>query len=83
MTIQSQEVLQLCANAACCVFFIKDRDGIIRIEPLANILTDYVIDQSISYANAEYDISKELKSVDVNKGLGGGDKQRKRRSTDG
>lgn len=63
------EVLQLCANAACCVFY-QDREGIIRIEPLANILTDYVIDQSISYANAEYDISKELKSVDVNKGLG-------------
>lgn len=63
------EVVQLCANAACCVFY-QDRDGILKIEPLATTLTDYVISKFVSYANAEYEISKELKSVSVNDGLG-------------
>jgi len=63
------EVLQLCANAACCVFY-QDRTGTIRIEPLSTTLTDYVIGQDVSYANAEYETSKELKSVSVNNGQG-------------
>ena len=63
------EVAQLCANAACCVFY-QDRSGILRIEPLANVLTDYVISRFVSFSNAEYKISKELKAVDVNDGMG-------------
>ncbi len=63
------EVAQLCANAACCVFY-QDRDGILRIEPFANHLTDYIISRHMSYANAEYDTDQELKSVSVNDGMG-------------
>lgn len=63
------EVVQLCANAACCVFY-QNRDGILIVEPLANVLSDYVINKHVSYANPEYEISKELKSVDVNEGMG-------------
>ncbi len=63
------EVLQMCANAACCTLNI-DRDGNIIIAPLSATMTDYLIDQFVSYANAEYKLSKPLKSVDVNDGLG-------------
>lgn len=63
------ETVQLCANAACCVFY-QDRRGILHVEPLAKVLSDYVINGFNSYKNAEYNISKELKSVDVNKGMG-------------
>lgn len=63
------EVLQLCANAACCVFY-QDRNGQVHIEPLATTLTDYVIGRDVSWANAEYETSKPLKSVDVNDGMG-------------
>lgn len=63
------EVVQLCANAACCVFH-QDRNGVLRIDPIANVLTDYVISKFVSYANAEYGISKEVKSVNVNDGMG-------------
>lgn len=63
------EVLQLCANAACCVLY-QDRNGKMRIEPLSTVLTDYLIDGFVSHTNPEYSISKELKSVDVNKNMG-------------
>lgn len=63
------EVVQLCANAACCVFY-QDREGMLHVEPLADILTDYVINEFNSYSNAEYTISKELQSVNVNDGMG-------------
>lgn len=63
------EVVQLCANAACCVLY-QDRSGVIHIEPLATTLTDYAINRSNSYSNADYAISKELKSVSVNSGQG-------------
>lgn len=68
-TYTCAEVAQLCANAACCVMY-QDRDGIMQIKPLANVLTDYEINQFVSYTNAEYDISQELKSVNVNDGQG-------------
>jgi hypothetical protein len=63
------EVLQMCANAACCTLNV-DRSGNIIIAPLSATMTDYLIDQFVSYANAEYKLSKPLKSVDVNDGLG-------------
>lgn len=63
------EVVQLCANAACCTIRIA-RDGNVYIEPLSTTLTDYLIDRFVSYSNAEYEISKPLASVNVNDGLG-------------
>lgn len=63
------EVLQLIANAGMCVMY-QDRDGIINIEAINTLLTDYIINRFNSYKNADYEITKELKSVDVNNGMG-------------
>ena len=59
------EVLQMCANAACCVMY-EDRLGVLHIKQLSATLTDYVIDQFHSYSNPEISLLKELKSVKVN-----------------
>lgn len=61
------EVLQLVANAACCVFY-QDRAGIMHIEPLADSETDYEINRFNSYENSELELTKQLKAVDVNDG---------------
>lgn len=63
------EILQMVANAGQCVMY-QDRTGVLRIEPLDETLTDYEITQDVSYAHPEYDITKELKAVSVNDGLG-------------
>lgn len=63
------EVLQLCANAACCIIWV-DRDGDINVGALSATSTDYLVDQFVSYKNAEYTLSKPLQSVDVNDGMG-------------
>lgn len=63
------EVLQMVANAGRCVMY-QDRNGVLRIERLNEMLTDYSITQNVSYAHPEYDITKELKAVSVNDGLG-------------
>ena len=63
------EILQMVANAGCCVMY-QDRTGVLRIEPLNEALTDYTVSQDVSYAHPEYDITKELKAVSVNDGLG-------------
>lgn len=65
MTIQ--EVLQLCAGAACCVFY-QDRDGVFHIEPLHETVSDYEINRFNSYANSEITLTKQLKAVNVNNG---------------
>lgn len=68
------EALQMCANAArCCMW--QCRDGFLHIEPRGVELTDYVIGQlsdgvNNSYTHPEFELTKELKSVDVNKGMG-------------
>jgi hypothetical protein len=62
------DVLKMIANAGRCVIY-QDRNGILNIKPIANELTDYIIDRFNSYQNAEYEITKELKSVDVNDGM--------------
>lgn len=62
-----KEVLQLCANAACCVLY-QDRAGIFHIEPLAPGSSDYPISQFNSYANSEVSLSKQLRAVDINSG---------------
>lgn len=61
------EVIQLCANAACCVFY-QDRTGMFHIEPLADGTTDYEIKPFNSYSNSEISLTKQLKAVDVNNG---------------
>lgn len=58
------EVLQLVANAGMCVFY-QDRDGILHIEPLSYVLTDYRIDTFNSYQNADSSLTKQLKDVVV------------------
>lgn len=61
------EVLQCCANAACCAFY-SDRKGTLHIEPLNVHLTDYSIDRFNSYANSDLKLSKPLRAVNINKG---------------
>ena len=61
------EVLQYCANAACCVFY-QDRSGLLHIEPLPDGETDYKIDRFVSYADSESNLLKQLKAVNVNNG---------------
>jgi hypothetical protein len=61
------EVLQKVAHMACCVLY-QDRDGIMRIEPREEVLTDYEITQSLSYSYPEFEISKPLKAVEVKYG---------------
>ena len=68
------EVLQMCANAACCCLW-QCRDGILHMEPVGVELTDYVIGQlsdgvNNSYQHPEFTLTKELKAVSVNQGLG-------------
>jgi hypothetical protein len=68
------EVLQMCANAACCCLW-QCRDGFLHMEPIGVELTDYVIGQlsggvNNSYAHPEFELTKELKSVSVNSGMG-------------
>ena len=68
------EVLQMCANAArCCLW--QCRDGILHMEPVGVELTDYVIGQlsdgvNTSYTHPEFNLTKELRSVSVNNGMG-------------
>ena len=63
------ETIQLVAHRGRCVMY-QDRAGQFHIEPINNALTDYIINRFNSYKNAEYEITKELKSVDVNDGMG-------------
>ena len=68
------EILQMCANAArCCLW--QCRDGILHMEPVGVALSDYVIGQladgvNNSYRHPEFNLTKELKAVNVNQGLG-------------
>lgn len=63
------EVVQLCANAACCVMF-QDRKGVLRVEPLRESTSGYKIGKYVSYSHPEFALTKPLKSVVVNDGLG-------------
>lgn len=62
------EIVQLCANAACCVFF-QDRHGVLRVEPLRENSTGYQISKFNCYTHPEFILSKQLKSVNVNNGM--------------
>lgn len=62
------EVLQYVANAACCVLY-QDREGMLWIKPYTPpVATDYPIDTFNSYANSDINLTKILKSVDINNG---------------
>lgn len=67
-TYTIKEVLQLCANAACCVLY-QDRAGVFHIAPLAAGETTYPINQFNSYQNSDIELSKQLKAVDINNGM--------------
>lgn len=62
------QVLQMCANAACCVMY-QDRNGVLRIERMRKNYCGYAIKQFHSFTFPEYTMYKELKAVDVNNGL--------------
>ncbi len=61
------EVLQKVAHMACCVLF-QDHNGVMRLEPRGEMLTDYEIPQDVSYSHPEFEISKPLKAVEVSYG---------------
>lgn len=63
------EIVQLCANAACCVMF-QDREGVLRVEPLRENASGYAITKLVSYTHPEFTMTKPLKSVSVNNDLG-------------
>lgn len=61
------EVVQMCANAGCCVIF-QDRSGTLYIGRLDMTDSGYMIPASLSYAQPEVELSKQLKSVSVSYG---------------
>lgn len=66
------EIVQLCANAACCIMY-QDRNGVLRVEPVRKNASGYAITRYISYAHPEFTLTKPLKSVSVNDGMGTAD----------
>lgn len=63
------EIIQLCANAACCVMY-QDRAGVLHVEPLREGSSGHAIKKNISYAFPEFRLTKMLKSVSVNNDMG-------------
>lgn len=61
------EVLQLCANAACCVMW-QDRTGVLHIAPYSAGTAGYAITTGNEYGYPETSLSKPLKSVNINDG---------------
>lgn len=61
------EVVQRCANAACCIMRCS-RDGVTHIESLNTAKTDYSIPLSLSYSYPEITLSKPLAEVSVSYG---------------
>lgn len=62
------EIVQMCANAACCVFY-QDRFGVIHVEPLRENASGYRIARYNCYTHPEFTLSKQLKAVNVNNGM--------------
>ena len=60
-------VVQMCANAACCVVY-QDREGVLHIRPQNKASSGYIIPLSLSYAHPEIELSKPLKNVSVSYG---------------
>lgn len=63
------EIVQLCANAACCVMY-QDRFGVMNVVPIRENASGYAIRQMVSYTHPEFTLMKPLKSVSVNNDLG-------------
>lgn len=63
------EIVQLCANAACCVMY-QDRSGVLHVEPLREATSGHAIRRNVSYASPEFRLTKVLKSVSVNSDMG-------------
>lgn len=68
-TYTCAEIIQMCANAAKCVIY-QNRDGVLIVEPLSKVSTDYVIPLSLSYSHPEIELSKPIKNVSVSYGDG-------------
>jgi hypothetical protein len=58
------EIVQKCANAAGCIIRY-DRDGVLYVEKFGNVLSDYRVPLSLSYAHPEMKLAKPLKEVSV------------------
>ena len=58
------EILQKCANAACCVMY-QNRDGVLVIERMNRGDSGYVVPKSLSYSFPEIELSRPLRSVSV------------------
>lgn len=56
--------LQLIANAGGCVLY-QDRSGMLRIEKLVTVDTDYVISPFNSYSKSDLELTKPLRQVEV------------------
>lgn len=63
------EVLQMCANAACCVMF-QDRNGVLQIIPFDLFYSEYTIGSDLLFSWPETELAKNLKSVSVSWGDG-------------
>lgn len=62
------EVLQYCANAACCVMW-QDRSGVLHMEPVSAAETPgYAITKEFEYGYPETALTKPLGSVNINDG---------------
>lgn len=61
------EVLQLVANAGCCVMY-QDREGILQIKPLSSTAIDYSILKDLEFGYPESSLSKQLKKININDG---------------
>lgn len=48
----------------------QDRNGVMRIEPIRENAAGYAIRKMVSYAHPEFTMTKPLKSVTVNNGMG-------------
>lgn len=58
------EIIQLVANAFCCIIRC-DENGDVWVEKANSELSDYFIDQFVSYQNSEYQMQPILKMVDM------------------
>lgn len=62
--VSRAECLQLIANAGCCMLTV-DREGCIVIAPASTEAEDYTVSAFNSYAKPEIELSKQLKTAEV------------------
>lgn len=58
------EILQKCANAAGCVMY-QDREGVLKIDKLEYVGTNYSFYKKFAYKYPEIDYSRPMKNVSV------------------